>query len=356
MERLMFRISPIATFGKHLAWLPVAALLSACATVELPPDTQTTSPTVSATEQRTLQSVVNMQDRLYRVAAPLLLNNLDLCRSNARNLLGLTAKTKYSYSSDFVMAAEQTLGLDDRLQTMGVLPGSGAARAGVQKGDILLAAEDRPLPQGENAEREASMILAPLVADRDSIKLTLMRNNSPFAVQVPLTQACAFGIELGNSDNVNAYADGYRILVTRGMLEAVRSDEELAYVMAKEMAHNVLAHAARLKIGATMGGIIDNLARMYPDMSTMNGMAGIRPFPRDTDAMADKLSLYMLARAGYGIDRVVPFWRRMAGLYPATILNGYTALHPATAYRVAAMEKTVSDIKAKRAANQPLLP
>jgi beta-barrel assembly-enhancing protease len=37
-------------------------------------------------------------------------------------------------------------------------------------------------------------------------------------------------------------------------------------------------------------------------------------------------------------------------------LNGYTALHPSTAYRVAAMEKTVKDIRAKQARKKPLLP
>jgi hypothetical protein len=341
MEKLMFSTCTIATAGKRLLWLSIAGLLSACATVTLPPEApqaEPSTPALGAIELHTLRSVVEMQDRLYRVAAPLLINNLELCRNNSRNLLGLTAKTRYSYSANFVPAAEQVLGLDDRLQTMGVLPGSGAARAGVRRGDILLAAEDHPLPQGENAEREAAVILGPLVAGRDSIKLNVLRNGTSLALQVPLTPACAFGIELGHSDNVNAYADGYRILVTRGMLGAVRSDEELAYVMAKEMAHNVLAHAARLNMSATIGGIIDNLTRMYPDMSTMAGMAGIRPFPPDMDARADKLALYMLTRAGYGIDNAVPFWRRMAGLYPVSMPNSYTALHPVTAYRLEAMQ------------------
>ena len=358
----MFRLTRTTLTAKRLLLLPAALLLSACATVSLPPDQQPagpsepTAPAVGAIELHALQTVVGLQDRLYRVAAPLLINNLDLCRNNARNLLGLTAKNKYSYSADFIAAAEQALGMDERLQTMGVLAGSGAAQAGIRRGDILLAVENQPLPQGQNAERQAAAILAPLVANRASIKLTVLRDGAALTTDVPLTPACAFGIELGNSDHVNAYADGYRVLVTRGMMAAVRSDEELAYVMAKEMAHNVLAHAARLQMSATIGGVIDNLTRMYPDMSALSGTAGIRPMPQELDAMADKLSLYMLARAGYSIERVVPFWRRMASLYPASMQNSYTALHPGTRYRIASMEKTVRDIKSKQAANQPLMP
>jgi len=64
----------------------------------------------------------------------------------------------------------------------------------------------------------------------------------------------------------------------------------------------------------------------------------------------------MLARAGYSVDNVVPFWRRMAAHYPPTMLNGYTALHPATDFRTAAMEKTILDIKAKRSAQKPIFP
>ncbi|MGE5649862.1 MAG: M48 family metallopeptidase, partial [Bacillota bacterium] len=202
----------------------------------------------------------------------------------------------------------------------------------------------------------AAAILAPLVTGRTKVKMTVLRNGSSQTLTVPLTYACAYGIELGNTDNVTAYADGHRALITRGMLNYAASDEELAYVLAKELAHNALSHASRQRMNSTIGGIIDNLVRMHPDMSTMAGLAGVRPMPEDLDAMADKLSLYMLARAGYNIDRVAPFWQRLASQYPASVLNSYTAMHPSTAKRIAAMEKALKDIKTKQAAKRPLLP
>ena len=348
----------------RLLLLSAALLLTACASTVAPPSDQATAAQAKPTyipppvpvEERVLRSVVSLQDRLYRVAAPLLISNTQLCKNNARNLLGFTAKNKYSYSPEFVNAAQNALQLNERLQVMGVLTGSGAARAGLQHGDKLIAVESKPMPAGENAERQASALLAPLVTGRTSVKLTVERSGSENALIVPLTYACAFGLELGNTGNVTAYADGHRVLITHGMMNFAQSDEELAYVIAKEMAHNALSHAARLRVSATIGGIIDNLTRVRPDMSAMAGLGGVKPMPRDLDAMADKLSLYMLARAGYNIDQVVPFWQRMASQYPATVLTAYTALHPATAYRVTIMQKTVADIKAKQAAKKPLLP
>lgn len=361
MQFASFR-KPFAVSPRHAQLLPIALLLTACATVAPPTPSQAPQPTapvapmVSTAEEQALRSLVSQQDRLYRVAGPLLVGNPELCRSNARNLLGFTAKNKYSYSSEFTNAAQYSLGLDERLQVTGVLQGSGAARAGVQRGDTLVAVEDQPLPQGENAERQAAALLAPLVAGRSNVKLTVMRNGANLSMNVPLTYACAFGIELGNTDIVNAYSDGHRVLITRGMMNVARSDDELAYVMAKEMAHNALGHAARQKTSATIGGIIDNLVRIHPDMSTMVGTAGVRPMPPDLDIAADKLSLYMLARAGYNIDNAPSFWQRVASQYPATVLNGYTALHPATAQRIPAIERTVAEIRSKKNGNKALLP
>jgi hypothetical protein len=311
---------------------------------------------VSPAEEGALRALVAQQDRLYQVAAPLLVKNPELCRSHARNLLGFTAKNKYSYSSEFTDTAQKLFGMDEHLKVMGILAGSGAARAGLQRGDDLMAIEDKTLPQGQNAERQAASILAPLVSGRSSVKMTVIRNGSNMALNVPLTYACAFGIELGNTDNVSAYSDGHRVLITRGMLAAARSDDELAYVMAKEMAHNALAHANRQRMSATIGGIIDNLILIRPDMSTMVGMAGVKPMPQELDAAADKLSLYMLARAGYNIDNAASFWQRLATQYPATLLSGYTALHPATSYRVTVIEAATRDIKNKQANKKPLFP
>jgi hypothetical protein len=314
------------------------------------------APKVSSAEQEALRTLVSLQDRLYRVAAPLLVNNTQLCKNNARNLLGFTAKNKYSYSANFVDAANATLGLDERLQVMGVLTGSGAAKAGVRRGDGLVMVEDKSIPQGENAEREAAAILAPLVTGRSSVKLVVLRNGSNQTLNVPLTHACAFGIELGNTDNVNAYADGYRMMVTRGMLNFTQSDEELAYVLGREMAHNILAHPQRQRMNATVGDIIDNLVRIHPDLSTMVGTGGIKAMPQDIDASADKLALYLAARAGYNVDNAARFWQQLANQYPATVLNGYTAIHPITPSRLSGMDKTIADIKSKKARKQPLLP
>lgn len=343
--------------------LSVAVLVSACATrgpsstpVVMPaPVHQEVTPKMAAARDA-LGKMVAVQDRLYRVASPLLINNADLCKTQARNLLGFTAKNKFSYPSEFGEAAQSTLGLAERLEVTSVLTGSGAARSGLRRGDRLLAAEGKALPSGPGAETQAARLFGPLVGARASLKITILRNGGEQTLSVPVTRACGFRVELGNSDNVNSYADGQRILLTRGMVDFAHSDEELAYVIAKGMAHNILGHAKTLRSSATLDSIIDNLVHPHPDLSMLIGSAGIKAMPQEMDGAADSLALYLLARAGYRIENAGRFWQNLADKYPATVLNGYTANHPASGFRIAAIAKTTAQIKAKQAAGKPLLP
>jgi hypothetical protein len=345
------------------ATVAMAALLAACATQLPPPGAPQSLPAIPGiattqgpSSQDILRNIVTGQDRLYRVAAPLLVKNTDLCKGNARNLLGFTAKNKFSWGSELSDAALSQYGVDEGLQVMGVLAGSGAARVGVRRGDRLVSAEGKAFAQGQSAERQAAIILVPMVKTKPAIKLVVKRDGADLPLTVPLTRACDYSIELGNADNVNAYNDGRRVMITRGMMRFVQSDDELAYVLAKEMAHNSLNHASRQNMSGTVADVIDNLMRVRPDLTAMSGSSGIKPTPQELDAAADTLALYMVARAGYNVDGEVGFWTRLATQYPASVLNGYTAIHPATAYRMDVMKTIVADVKSKQAARHALTP
>ncbi len=298
-----------------------------------------------ASVQETLRAIAGMQERLDHVAAPLMIKNQDLCRKLSRPLLGFTAKNKYSYSPSLSEAAQEALGLGELLQVTGVMSGSGASRSGLQRGDSLIAAANKPMPKGPNAEYDAPEILAPLIIGQSSIKLTVLRNGKSVAISLPLTRACAFRVELGNTDNVSSYADGRRIMLTRGMIKFARSDDELAYIIAKEMAHNTLGHAYRTGAATVARETINNLMQVYPDQQS--AATNIKPMPKEMDTVADRLSIYMLARGGFSLDGVIEFWQRLAQQSEGTA-NGYNATPTDAAYRIAAMEKSIAEIKAKR--------
>jgi len=375
--RSAFRSFQRACSIKPLACLSAALLLAGCTTAPVsnapgeetlpsvpsaaPAESTAAAPqparasTYNAAQLAALRQIVQQQQRLDSVAAPLLISNAMLCRSYARNLIGFSAKNAYSYSDDYVAAA-QALGFGDRLQVTGVLQGSGAEQAGVMVGDVLVAVEGQQLPQGRNAERDAAALLGPIVTRHASVTLDVIRNDQAVTLNVPLTLACGYSVELGNTDNVIAYSDGRRVLVSRGMLNFVHSDTELAYVLAKEIAQNALRYPIRLHMTATVGGIIDNLIRVTPDTTALSGTGGVMPMPKDLDIASDTVALYMLARAGYDVQGAHAFWARLADAYPASVPNGYTAIHPSTDARLDNIDRIVRDIQTKLAKRQPLFP
>lgn len=346
----------------------IAVLLSACGTqgpirqpgtpgaiLETPQGVQVTPQVAAAAE--TLATMAKLQDRLYRVASPLLIDNAELCKKQARNLLGFTAKNRYSYPGIYNEAAQVAFRMDERLQVTSVLAGSGAAKAGLRLGDDLVAAGGKPLPTGPGATSKLGAVFSPLMAASPTLPLSIDRDGRLRDLNIPVTRACAFGIELGNADNVNAYADGSRIMVTRGMIAATRSDTELAYVIARAMAHNILEHPKAQRNSATLDSVIESLLlRVNPDLSMLNGSAGIKPMPSNLDAAADRLAVFLLARADYDIDGVAGFWKRFTAATPVSVANGHTANHPAIAVRLTAIELAVADVKAKQDGKKPLVP
>lgn len=347
--------------------LPLALMLNACETPPKPsvfkPSPVNAGPRSAPAENpalpaqsTALRELVALQDKLYRVTAPLLVHNPRLCPRNTRDLLGFSAKNKYSYSSEFIDSAQKLLGLDDQLQIMGVMAGSGAAGAGIRIGDRLVAINGTPIPQGQNAEHIASLALVSLIGERTSISLTIDRLGKDLSLNIPLTHACAFVVELGNTDKFSAYNDGHRVLITRGMMKALDTDEQLAYMLATEMAHNALMHAKTRHMSAATADIIDNLTQLRPDPNKMGNNATPKLSTPELDIAADRLALYMLARAGFEIAHAGQFWARLAAQHPSAEPDSYNAIHPVSANRLSSIARVTAEIAAKQAANKPLTP
>lgn len=305
--------------------------------------------------EQAFDTLLRRQDRVYHVITPLLVKTTALCKSSARPLLGFTAKNRHSYPAELRAAVESRLKLSEPLQVLQVLDGSGAMRAGIRRGDVLQSIGGQALPQGAQAETEAAKLLQPLMRNAAELELTLLRDGKPVTVRVPFTLACAFAVEVGNAPHVNAYTDGRRILVTAGMLD-VLSDAELSIILAREIAHGALRHARLTQTTSTIAAVIDALLPLRPDLSAFAGSAGIKPMDAKLDQEADRVALYMLARAGLDPTLAPRTLDKLALAYPQTITSSYTALHPWTGERASLMQATLDEIRQKQSAKKPLLP
>ncbi len=134
-------------------------------------------------------------------------------------------------------------------------------------------------------------------------------NAIPTEFQQPAFQ---YTFKIVNARDINAFAlPGGPMYVNRGMIEAAKTEGEMAGVMAHEISHVALRHSTAqmtqqsnplnqiLGIGAILGGaIIGGQTGAAIGQTIYSGLL-VYPYSREYETQADILGSQILARAGY---------------------------------------------------------
>lgn len=268
--------------------------------------------------------------RVATVAYRLSLSSRAVCPRSAVPQLGFVLHSLAQYSHAEREAAASGYGLARGVGVMAVVAGSPAALAGLEPNDQLVSVNGVPLPQVESSGGRASVERAETIireqADKGAVSIRVARAQGERQVQFAAELGCPTDVELVTDGNVNAWADGARVMVTSAILGQCRSDDELAIVIAHEMAHNLLHHRRRLAAAGVEMGLL-------PVAST--GTAKMR----ETEVEADQFAVRMARAAGYDLTQAVPFLARLLG---AKELNNATATHPTAARRLALLRAAIA--------------
>ena len=271
----------------------------------------------------TTASLAEADARVATLAWRLQTANVALCSETAR-LPGFTVH----HASQYALAVRRDMRLDDRPAISAVVAESSAARAGLRAGDAISAIEGTAAryPAGGRAHYDAVADVTRRIAEGladGRLDLTLTDR----AVAIAGDRGCVSTVEVVPGARVNAQADGRIVQVWGGLIDFARTDDELAFSVAHELAHNILKHRARL----------DRIGRS-------------RANSRATELEADRLAVWLIARAGYDVDAVLPYRERL------NVRFGRSATHPPPADRLARLAEAVSELKVQRASGRPLLP
>ena len=354
----------------------VAVCVSACATSGTRP-APATPETVHAAQLGQQQVLITrdlrQQRRVDDVGHKLLTVATPYCVGAVASASGVRFANVKSFPSSYEDAA-RALGFSDTVVIVSVANGSAAARAGIAVGDRVIGVNDGTAPRGPNAASQ----LARAIALRGSAapRLTLRHGDTTFLmdaaarseaparggapasdarVTVPADTACVYNLIASRKDEVNAWADGSNVTVTSAMLRFVLDNDELAAVLAHEIAHNALGHVQaqeQSRIDASFGAIVDTSAAVRA--MNARGEAGRQPldvgslvFSQVQERDADDVAMYLLTRAGRPIAEVTNLWRHMAQNNPTNVK--YVGMHPTTKQRLARLERAEREMPAKLA-------
>lgn len=176
---------------------------------------------------------------------------------------------------------------------------------------------------------------------------------------------CHFPVIFDDDDNVNAYANEKReIHISRGLLERLASEEEIAAVIAHEMGHHIAEHVdetqENVAIGAIAGAILAGAVLAvsgYEGSATetqqilgggaaVGAMAGQLSYSKDQEREADLLAAYILERSDYDLRRAGNVFKVLARLDSSKTHSTMFDTHPAGPERVAAWEKAIAEVEA----------
>lgn len=353
------------TFQAALLPAALCLLLSACAgPVTMAP--RLSSPEVAAEAERqqalVLERALKDQRRLDDIAFALQYANAEFCADKTARASGLGLWNASTLHRDQRAAALALYGLDDRLRIRHVARKSPAAKAGLRDGDIILALNGETFKSGSAGLKAFARLRA-----QDAVgaaDITVQRGDKTIKARLPAIAACDFPatVDHGESD-INAFADGTRIVVTRGMMRFAETDNELALVVGHELAHSALLHVNKLQQNAMagmIGGMLLDVAFAAGGLSTggqftqMGGDIGMQSHSVGFEQEADYVGMYFMERAGFNSAQAPDFWRRM-GAEGESAIRLRTS-HPTSPERFVAMESTHREIAAKKARRQALKP
>jgi hypothetical protein len=289
---------------------------------------------VAAAPPEAVSGLLAQDARLAVVAEKLLTGNARLCR-DTMPITGIVMHSRDQYSAD----AARDLFTNGDLEAALVLPGSPAERAGLRQGDGLAAigavrTADLPTIGGAPLRDAAFDALSGEWPGAGALVLTIARAGAEQRMALEPAVGCRALVEIRTRDSLTARSDGRVIQLDYG-LAAAAADEELAVIFGHELAHLVLEHRRRLDAAGVKKGFFGEFGRN-------------QRLNRQVEVEADRLTIHLLANAGYDPQIAPAFWRSNLARRAAGTLTLSTT-YPTTEARAVLLEREIADFLPTRA-------
>lgn len=261
----------------------------------------------------------DLNTRLERIAAPLLLANAALCPKTERSL-GLTVHTVSDYPPSLQPIARELLGVSERLSIRTVREGSPADIAGLQAGDEIISIAGNYMPRGGTVQRFYRAVTQEPYK-KETVSLTVNRGDERIDTNVRPETICGYPVNVYFSEEMNGHTDGEQVLVTSELMRNIPDNVNLALIIAHEMGHAIAGHTRQAK-------------------------------SKKLELKADRMALVLMERAGYDINAAISYWQRAN--HPHADFQRSSKTHPSISERYENFKTEQARIEKLKAEGKPL--
>lgn len=156
-----------------------------------------------------------------------------------------------------------------------------------------------------------------------------------------------------NPKVANAFVlPGGKVFVYSGLFRYAANEDELAVVVAHEVAHALKSHGikgaqrqqkagligALLQVGMGVAGVNQNTAQTVTQVYRQGATLGyLRPHSREQELEADSIGLMLMAKAGYDPRAALSFWNKFGR--SGQRIPEYLSTHPNPGHRIANLKR-----------------
>lgn len=219
------------------------------------------------------------------------------------------------------------------------------------KEDIIFVSTEKEIGIGrriaESIEKNPDIILDP-----DPLMTERVKKIGKRVAAVSDRKEVNYTFRVIDKDEVNAFAlPGGYIFIFRGLIEKVDTDDELASVIAHEIAHVVARHSVK----RLQGGIGYNILQILmvvagssvQDVRKIDAAFGqlVMSYSREDEALADRIAIRYLKEAGFNPMAMIDFLKKLQKVHRETPIRPYRSYrsHPHIADRIRMVKQELGE-------------
>ena len=295
-------------------------------------------------KQILIQEMLEASNRLQHIGWTMLSKNAKFCKKKSNFSYGATylsvldlPKEDHSlfisiFNKDIKKALFKKYGLSAFPIVASVARNSPASRANLLPGDKVLKINDE-IPNNFRDKLHGALI------NKSLLKLQVLREEKILNITLLGKQVCNYNIQALPSGFPNAFADGQKIFITLAAIKLARSDDELAFLIGHELAHNIYDFNSKETSEAFTTAI------NYKDRPKIREFKNLFVWSSEKkEIRADVKAVRFAHEGGFDLKNINDYWRRLSVFNPELIEKS-SSIYMGNAYRASLIKETISNIK-----------
>ena len=282
--------------------------------------------------------------KIHQITWPILLANKEKCKNNKTKSYGILLADindlpKEDHEIFYALFNES---VDSKYFSkyrvsgfpiiLSIAKNSPAYHARLLKNDIILEINEK---NTKNFREKLAFIFE----NKKALKLKILRGKKEIIINMNGVQSCSYNVQVLPSGFPNAFADGEKVFITMAAIKLAQTEDELAFLIGHELAHNIL-HYKNFDASEANLHAID-----YLDKPKIRQVKSILTWSNENrEIEADIEGMRLAFKAGFSLENVNDYWRRLSIFNPELIKKSVN-VYKSNAYRAALINKILKKLK-----------